>query len=109
MHELSLVTEIVRIASESAGEARIRRIVLEVGKLAAVQPDALRFCFQLAAEHTPAEGAVLEIIDVPGRATCRGCGRAVLLETPWDRCACGASGLEWTSGEELRIKQMEVV
>src|SRR6266850_1888484 len=81
---------------------------LEVGKLAAVLPDALRFCFDLAAEETVARGARLEIVETPGRARCRGCGADVALDRPYGRCACGRSDLEWLSGEALRILEMEV-
>jgi hydrogenase nickel incorporation protein HypA/HybF len=87
----------------------VRRIVLEVGKLSAVLPDALRFCFDAAAEGTAAEGARLDIVEVPGIARCRACGARVELSRPFGRCECGGSDLEWLSGEELRIKEMEVV
>jgi hydrogenase nickel incorporation protein HypA/HybF len=109
MHELGIAMRVIELAVESSAGARVSRIVLEVGKLAAVLPDALRFCFAAAAEGTPAEGARLEIVEVPGRALCRACGGSVELLRPFGRCSCGGSDLEWLSGEELRIKEMEVV
>jgi hydrogenase nickel incorporation protein HypA/HybF len=109
MHELGIAMRVVELASESSGGSRVRRIVLEVGKLSAVLPDALRFCFDAAAEGTSAEGARLDIVEVPGLARCRACGGQVELSQPFGRCACGGSDLEWLSGEELRIKEMEVV
>ena len=33
----------------------------------------------------------------------------VELERPYGRCACGGDDLEWLSGEELRIKELEVI
>jgi hydrogenase nickel incorporation protein HypA/HybF len=33
----------------------------------------------------------------------------VTLERPFGRCGCGCTDLEWLSGEELKIKEMEVV
>ncbi len=109
MHELGIAMRVVELAAESSGGSRVRRIVLEVGKLSAVLPDALRFCFEAAAEGTAAEGARLEIVEVPGIARCRACGGQVELSRPFGRCECGNSDLEWLSGEELRIKEMEVV
>ena len=50
----------------------------------------------------------LEIIETPGRARCRACGAGLTLDRPFGRCACGGSDLEWLSGEELKIKEMEV-
>ena len=58
MHELGMAQEIVAMVSERAGGSRVTRVVLEVGKLAAVLPDALRFCFDLCVEGTRSiEGA----------------------------------------------------
>jgi hydrogenase nickel incorporation protein HypA/HybF len=109
VHELGITQEIVALVEESAGGRTVRRVVLEIGKLSAVLPDAVRFCFDLCAEGTAAEGAVLEIIETPGLARCRGCGGRVTLERPFGRCDCGGSDLEWLAGEELRVKELELV
>jgi hydrogenase nickel incorporation protein HypA/HybF len=108
MHELGIAQQLVEIAAESSGGARILKVVVEVGKLAVVLPDALRFCFEAASAGTPAEGAELQIVEVPGVAKCRACGGRVELLRPFGRCACGSTDLEWKSGEELRIKELEV-
>jgi hydrogenase nickel incorporation protein HypA/HybF len=108
MHELAIAQEIVAQIAENAREARVTRVVLEIGKLAAILPDAVRFCFDLCSEGTVLEGASLVIIEIPGRARCRECGGEVLLERPFGRCECGCTDLEWLSGEELLIKEYEV-
>ena len=79
-----------------------------VGALAAVVPEALLFCFDVASRGTVLEGATLEIITVPGRALCRECGSETALLGLLGRCACGSRLLERLSGEELNIKDMEV-
>ena len=109
MHELGITQEIVAIVSERARGRKVRRVVLEIGKLTAVLPDALRFCFDLCNRGTPAEGAELEIIETRGRARCRQCGSELFLDRPFGRCACGNSDLDWLAGEELKIKEMELV
>ena len=91
------------------GGGKVTRIVLEIGKLSLVLPDALRFCFDLCCEGTVAEGASLEIIEIPGRARCLTCGAGVTLERAFGRCECGNTDLEWLSGEELRVKEIEVI
>ncbi|MDG3005450.1 hydrogenase maturation nickel metallochaperone HypA/HybF [Paludisphaera mucosa] len=108
MHELGITQEIVEIVIARAGGARIARIVLEVGKLSAVLPDAIRFCFDLCSEGTSAEGAVLEILEPPGRVRCRGCAVEFSLDRPFGRCVCGGTDLDWLGGEELSIKAMEL-
>ena len=109
MHELGITQDIIEIAAEHSKGARVTRVVLEIGKLSAVLPDAVRFCFDLCSQGTVVEGAQLDIIETPGRARCRQCGAEVALERPFGYCACGSSDLEWLAGEELRIKEMEVV
>jgi hydrogenase nickel incorporation protein HypA/HybF len=108
MHELGIAQEIVSIVSQRCGGRPVRRIVLEVGKLSAVLPDALRFCFDLATEGTAAHGASLEIVEIDGLGRCRACGASVRLTQPYGRCACGGSDLEWEQGDELTIREMEV-
>jgi hydrogenase nickel incorporation protein HypA/HybF len=109
MHELGIVQEVVDIVAARSGNAPVRRLVLEIGKLSTVLPDAVRFCFDVATEGTPLAGAMLEIVEVPGKARCRACDGAVVLERPVGRCTCGAFDLEWLSGMDVRILEMEVM
>jgi hydrogenase nickel incorporation protein HypA/HybF len=113
MHELGITRSVVAICVEhlarQGSARRVTQVTLEVGKLAAVMPDALRFCFEICAQGSVVEGATLEIIEIPGRARCRDCGTAVDLEQLFGRCECGSTDLEVTGGEELKIKQMEVL
>ena len=109
MHEMSITQDIVEIVRERAGDRKVRRVVIEIGKLSLVMPDAVRFCFDLVAEGTTVEGALLEILEPAGLARCRTCLGEVALERPFGRCACGSTDLDWISGEELKVKEMEVV
>lgn len=108
MHELGIMQQVVEICAAASGGARITRIVLEIGAFAAVLPDAMRFCFDAATQDTVAEGAVLEIVEIPGLGRCRACGREVQMDRPFARCDCDATDFEWLAGDELRIKAMEV-
>jgi hydrogenase nickel incorporation protein HypA/HybF len=109
MHELGIAQEIVAIVAEHAGAARVTRVVLEIGQHALILPDSIRFCFDLCSEGTVAQGAELEIREVPGRARCRDCGRDVFLERPFGVCECGSADLQWLSGAEVKVKEMEIV
>ncbi len=108
MHELSITRNIVSIVSEHAGNRRVRRVTLEIGKLSAVMPDAVRFCFDVCSAGTPLEGAELEIVEVPGRGRCLDCGNEFSMDQPFGRCECGSVRLECIGGQELKIKEMEV-
>lgn len=108
MHELSIANSVVELCEEHARGARVLRVTLEIGRLSAVMPDAIRFCFDVCAKDTAVEGAALEIIETPGRARCLDCGADVALGDLLDRCACGSANLELLAGSELKIKEMEV-
>jgi hydrogenase nickel incorporation protein HypA/HybF len=109
MHELGITEEIVALVVERARGARVRAVVLQIGKLTAVLPEAVRFCFELCSAGTVLEGARLDIIETPGRARCPRCAQEMELAQPFGRCACGNSDLDWLAGEELNIKEIEVV
>src|SRR4051812_42583836 len=109
MHELGITQEVVAIACERSAGAPIKRIVLGIGKLSLVLPDAVRFCFELCSEDTPAAGATLEIIETPGLGRCRRCQNEVAIEVPITACSCGSFELDWLSGEELKVKQLEIL
>jgi hydrogenase nickel incorporation protein HypA/HybF len=108
MHELGITQSIVEACSARAGGAPVSRVTVEVGRLSAVVPDALRFCFDVCREGTPLEGAELEIIETPGRGRCRRCGEETEMDDFLARCRCGAVGLECIRGEELKIRSMEM-
>ena len=112
MHELSLCREIVGLVGDRAAAEdfdRIIRIRLEIGSLSCVEPEALSFCFESVALGTPAEGAVLDIREVPGQAWCRACRTAVPIQWRGDPCpACGGYGLRVSDGDGVRIKELEV-
>jgi hydrogenase nickel incorporation protein HypA/HybF len=67
MHELALTQAIVEICAERAGGSRVLRVRVEVGSLACVMPEALRFCFEVVASGTILEGAALEILTCEGQ------------------------------------------
>jgi len=108
MHELGITRSVVAICIEHAAGAQIKRVTLEIGKLSAVLPDSVRFCFDICAQGTPLAGSLLEIIEVPGAAVCRDCGDEVALTQLYGRCVCGGANLRLVAGEELKIKEMEV-
>lgn len=64
MHESSLTSNLLRQVEYLAEEndaTRIVRVELTIGALAPISPSHLREHFAIAAEATPAEGAIVEI------------------------------------------------
>lgn len=108
MHELGITQNIVAIVSEHAKGAKVQRVQLEIGKLSAIMPEAIRFCFDVCCQGTVVEGAELEIIEIPGLGKCRHCGAEVALEQPFGICECGSVEIDVIAGEDLKIKEMEI-
>lgn len=108
MHELGITQNIVAIATEHAQGNPVKRVTLEIGQLSAIVPDAVRFCFDVCSQGTLLEGAVLEIIEIPGKGKCRQCGAEIALDLPFGLCQCGSTQLNLISGQELKIKEMEI-
>ena len=113
MHEMGIASEIVRIVTESipaemAG-SKVARVNLKVGKMAAVVPQSLRFCFEIAAKETPAEGAMLEIQEIAVVARCNDCEHQWEIGEPAFVCPrCRSGSIEMLSGRELDIDSIEL-
>ena len=112
MHELSLCENVVQVIEDQAraqGFHRVRLVRLEIGRLAGVEIEALRFGFDAVAKDTVVDGASLEIIEVPGVAWCPHCQQRVEVLQRYDACpSCGHVPLELTAGDEMRIVELEV-
>lgn len=110
MHELALmksVLSIVETETEKQGFHRVAVIRLAVGELSGVVPELLRDYFPFAAGGTVAEGARVEIRELPVTARCRACG--------WEGrpgeglCpACGGDDLSLLGGREFYVESIEV-
>ena len=109
MHELAITEAVVEGVSEQVGDARVTRVVLEIGRLSGVVPDAIRFCFDVCAQGTRLDGATLDIVVVPGRGRCRACRAETALEDALPLCSCGSADVELLAGRELRVREVEVI
>ena len=99
----------VAICAEQAAGRAVSRVRLEIGRLSAVMPESIRFCFDVCTRDTPLADATLEIIEIEGRGRCLECGRELALDRPYGQCECGSCAIECIAGQELNIKEMEVV
>lgn len=112
MHEMSICESILNILKEQASVQNfetVKRVSLEIGPLAGVEIEALKFGFDVVMRNSLADGAVLDIVETQARATCLDCGASAAIEERFDPCPiCGSHRLKVTSGEEMRIKELEV-
>ncbi|MBW4684730.1 MAG: hydrogenase maturation nickel metallochaperone HypA [Komarekiella atlantica HA4396-MV6] len=108
MHELGITQNIVAIVTEHAQGKKVQRVLLEIGQLSAIMPNAVRFCFEICTQNTVLAGAILEIKEISGLGRCRQCGAEIPLDKPFGSCNCGSTRLDLIAGEELKIKEIEV-
>lgn len=109
MHELAITQSVVDAVSEHAGEARVKAVYVDVGKLCGIVPDAMRFCFELVTEGTSLEGAQLVIDEPAGEGVCGACGTTVPLADLVLLCPCGSADVQVTAGKNMSVRAYEVV
>lgn len=109
MHELAIAEGILGVALEEAGGRPVRKVHVVVGHLRQVVPSALTLSFELVSAGTPAEGAELELEQVPAAGRCRECGiESVMKAFPLTCNCCGGVDMEVVRGRELRVEWLEV-
>jgi hydrogenase nickel incorporation protein HypA/HybF len=111
MHEISLcesIREILEAQARAHDVRRISRVRLEIGRFAGVEKRAMQFAWDEVMRGSPAEGAELVMLDVPGRARCLDCGGEADMAVRFEPCpVCGGTRLLQTGGDEMRIKDLE--
>ena len=110
---MGIAAQIVEIAEASIPEemqkAKVECVNIEIGHLAAVVPQSLRFCFDILIENTRLAGAKLNIREIPVRAFCKVCQHEWIIDAPVFSCVnCDSGDLEILSGRELDISSIEI-
>jgi hydrogenase nickel incorporation protein HypA/HybF len=112
VHELSLAEHALAIIEETArreGFTRVHRVRVEVGRLSHVEPDALRFAFSAVCVGSCADGAVLEIIDIPGEGECPQCRTRSPMDAEPAWCPrCESSPLRVVGGTRMAVRDVFV-
>jgi hydrogenase nickel incorporation protein HypA/HybF len=109
MHELSITQGVVDICESNSAGRRVISVTLEIGELSGVVPDAVEFCFEACTRDTSLEGAKLIIDRVPARGRCDDCSAEFPVKAYYEPCpVCGSFRVALISGEELRVKELEV-
>lgn len=112
MHEMSLAESVREIVEETAranGARRVAAVRLEIGKLAQVEIEAMRFAFEVVRRGSLAEDARLDIVETDGTAWCLRCSGAVVITQRGDPCPqCQSFQLQVTGGDRMRVMDIEI-
>ena len=110
MHELSIVTSIIKTAEyevETTGGGKIVEIILEIGKLSGVELQSLHFIWELCAKDSVLDNSKVTILEPEGKASCAECETEYRLEKIYDSCPqCNSPFKNIISGKELKIKKL---
>ena len=110
MHEMSIALSIIDAVVTKARQEqsrKVREIELEIGRVAGVQLESLKFCFSAAAKNTIAEGAELAIRETAPVGECQVCGKSFPVSDVYAKCeVCGSLNVRIISGRELLIKSI---
>jgi hydrogenase nickel incorporation protein HypA/HybF len=114
VHEVSIAQYLIDAACDAAsreGSAQVTRLVARIGRLSGVAKEALRFSFDLAAEGTACDGAVLDIEDVSVSVLCPRCDAPRELPDDWRFVCptCGTPTPSILSGRELELVSVEIM
>lgn len=113
MHELSIAINIVEIAREEAEKARaksVSKLVLEIGKMSGVMPEALEMAMQEAIQTTLLQNTDIQYNYVDAIASCTDCCHEFLMEDMLAPCpVCNSNKTYLIKGKELYIKSMEII
>jgi hydrogenase nickel incorporation protein HypA/HybF len=112
MHELSIALSMIDEIEEQTdkhGYAAVKAVHVRIGVLSGVDPQALRFAYELACEGTALENSRLEIESVPLLVVCPQCS---VTHTPdlqhivCPRCITPEQTI--VAGRELELRALEL-
>ncbi|MDX9789072.1 MAG: hydrogenase maturation nickel metallochaperone HypA [Desulfobacterales bacterium] len=112
MHEMGIAMQIIEIAAaaipKGAPKGCVKRVNIKVGKLSAVVPQSLTFCFDIASKDSALAGAKLVIEEIPVKARCNVCQNEWTINEAVFTCpACNSGDIKLISGQELNIESIE--
>ncbi len=110
MHEFGIATEIVKVVKETVASQPVKRLIsvtVEVWQLAMVNPEQLKFSFEIITEGGPFEGAEMNVEMLPAVAKCK-CGfEGALGDEDYVCPKCGGM-YELLSGRDISVKNLKV-
>lgn len=76
MHEFGIATDIFTVVDQTAREHNVKKVIsvtVEVGQLAMINPEQLKFSFEVITDGGPYANAELKVVTIPAVAKCT-CG-----------------------------------
>jgi len=112
MHELPATQSILEIALRHAKLANAKKVTdihLAMGELATLVDDSIQFYWDIIAQDTPAEGAILHFRRIPAQLQCMSCFEKYQPLQGEIKCpSCGGFGAKIIAGEEFSVEAIDI-
>ena len=112
MHEMGIansVLDAVRTEMTRYPESYPTKVGVRIGEMAAIDPEALRFCFDAMIQETDLATLELDIEVCPRRHRCLTCGHEFVVRDYDSSCQkCMSLVTTCISGDELEFAYLEV-
>jgi hydrogenase nickel incorporation protein HypA/HybF len=112
MHEMGIANSVLEAVRTEMGlypGTYPLRVGVRIGEMAAIDQDALRFCFEALVRETDLESLELGIEVCPRRHRCQACGRDFVVRDYDSRCPqCASLDTTCIGGDELELAYLEV-
>lgn len=112
MHEFAIAESICDIALEEAKRHRateVLSVTCRIGVIRQVAPEFMKTAFELSAEGTLLEGAVLNIETEGIETACSECGAAqTVYEVPFECPVCGSVTIRCSGGQDITLMSIEI-
>ncbi len=111
MHEFSLASDIIDIASQSAkanGCNQVTKVILRIGQLAGVEEPALDTALEALTPGTILSEAVFEKVHIDGKARCLDCNTEFGITDFFSLCPnCQSFSKDILAGKEFDIVSID--
>jgi len=112
MHEMGIANSVLDAVRTEMGRhpgTYPCKIGVRIGEMAAIDQDALRFCFEAMILETDLSSLELAIEVCPRRHRCQACAREFVVRDYDSRCPqCASLETVCISGDELELAYLEV-
>lgn len=111
MHELSIAYDIISTVESRLVEypgATVNSVTVLIGRYSGVDPEALSFCFPLAAENTKLSTAQLSLSIEPLTLECNECQSGAHVSRSLQCPSCGSLNITVIAGRNMKISSVDI-
>jgi hydrogenase nickel incorporation protein HypA/HybF len=112
MHELSVTENLLEITlrhAQKAGASTVTNIYLVIGQLSSIVDDSVNFYWNMIAQGTIAQNAILHFKRLPTQLRCLDCSHEYEPENAEFSCPkCNSIHIKILSGEEFYVEAIDI-